>query len=413
MAASKKNKVVNGLNVISYFKTPIGLGEAGRLIVSSLQSQSVPYNLLSSDFLAEGHYKDSYELPLSKDFVHPINFFGMDHSQIPFFIEKCGWHCFKDRYNIAFWYWETNIIPKWVRSSWPYLDELWVSTRYLQEHLSIASNIPVYRIPQAVEFTHLPKKVSKKDFNLEDKFTFLFCFSFSSVLERKNPLAVVDAFRKAFPNRHDVQLVIKSQYGHLYPRQLKYVLDYIKDDPRIIWMDGSMEAHRRYELMNMCDCYVSLHRSEGFGFTMAEAMLLGKPVIATGYSGNLDFMTEENSFLCSYKLIPVGPGVRIYPSTGIWADVDTDHAAYWMDYVVNNPAEASAKAKKGKEFIQQHHSHDAVGRQIVNRLQQITPSQTKSMPWQYQIVKVRQSRYLFPLRYLWRLLKKGIKKIVR
>lgn len=149
--------------------------------------------------------------------------------------------------------------------------------------------------------------------------------------------------------------------------------------------------------MNANDCYISLHRSEGFGLTIAEAE---KPVIATGFSGNLDFMNEENSFLCPHTLRAIGRGA-FYPKKGIWADADLDHAAYLMKYVFLNPDEANIKAKKGKEFILKHHSCEVAGFHMASRLDKISPlKKARPIPWRYGPSK------------LWHRVKDKIKRVI-
>jgi glycosyltransferase involved in cell wall biosynthesis len=146
--------------------------------------------------------------------------------------------------------------------------------------------------------------------------------------------------------------------------------------------------------MNASDCYVSLHRSEGFGLTMAEAMLLDKPVIATDYSGNLEFMTKDNSYLCPYKLVSVGSGNHPY-TEGIWADPDIDQAALLMRQVFFNQEMAQNIAAKGKSFVEKNLSFEAAGADIAERLKKIPPEKKgKSAPGLYHINRAQN--------YLWR-----------
>ena len=137
---------------------------------------------------------------------------------------------------------------------------------------------------------------------------FLFMFDYVSVFERKNPLAVMRASTAFFAGEGPV-LVIKSVNGDLKPLDRERVRLAAADRPDVVFIDDYVTNGERNALMASADAYVSLHRSEGFGLTMAEAMTVGKPVIATGYSGNLDFMTEENSFLVHYKVGVVPPGL--------------------------------------------------------------------------------------------------------
>ena len=123
--------------------------------------------------------------------------------------------------------------------------------------------------------------------------------------------------------------------------------------------------------MASCDCYVSLHRAEGFGLTMAEAMAIGKPVIGTGYSGNVDFMTSENSYLVDYTIGRVGPDCEIYPPEGEWADPSVEHAAQLMRRVLSEPAEAAAKGQRARADVERQLSPAATGQSMRKRLEHL------------------------------------------
>lgn len=363
----------NGVNVIGYFQGQFGLGETARSFVAALESASIPHSLISADFLIPTHNKITDRTYICEETgKYPINIFCTNDDAIIEFIKRKGLKQIKNHYNICLCFWETSNFPKERLPCVKALDEVWVCSHYIHEILSSEINIPVNHIPHPLHFNFKQGAPNKKAFGLDDKFTFLFCFDFHSVSERKNPKATINAFQKAFQGRNDVQLVIKSQHGHLHSHQYQSALELIKNDSRITWIDGSMEKNKRDELMNSCDCYVSLHRSEGFGLTMAEAMLFEKPVIATEYSGNLDFMNQQNSFLCGYKLISVGLGSPPYPPGGLWADVEIDEAAHWMNYIVNNRREAQLKAARGKNDILQNHSFERVGSVVQKRITDIS-----------------------------------------
>jgi hypothetical protein len=133
-------------------------------------------------------------------------------------------------------------------------------------------------------------------------------------------------------------------------------------------LERQLGAEERDSLMNAADCYVSLHRAEGFGYTLAEAMWLGKPVIATGYSGNVDFMTPENSFLVDHRLVPIGPGNDPYPPDGVWAQPDVDHAARLMRQVFDDPEAARQRGRRAAEDVRASHGPKAAGRAMADRL---------------------------------------------
>lgn len=399
---------MKGINIIGYLEDGIGLGESGRLIVSSLEANGIPVSKVS--------IRCKEPIPKKIPELHyPINLFCMDYSHTTAFLEQLGWKKLQKYYNIANIFWETNLFPKERIVHWNYLNEIWATTKYIQEHASIASRIPVYRIPQPIQLNFSPKDpaASKASFQIDQRFTFLFCFDFGSIFNRKNPLAIIAAFSKAFPHSKDVQLIFKTNHADLCQKHAKIFEDAIKTDSRIRWIDGLITAERRYELMNACDCYISLHRSEGLGLTMAEAMLLNKPVIATGYSGNLDFMNDANSFLCSYTLAPVGEGSPPYPSNGVWAEVDIDEAANLMKYVKERPDKAIEKVKAGREHILKYHSNEYVGRIISSHIEKIPLGKQKSrkMPLVYILRKCNLSAPS-TLRHFLAQLKRKIKKMI-
>ena len=193
------------------------------------------------------------------------------------------------------------------------LNEVWAPTRFI--HRAFEPNhadprrtpmLPGMLPPVA------PANMPRTHFGLDpSKFLFLFLFDMNSVMERKNPLATVAAFRQAFGGSRDVQLAIKVSRGDADPQNFAR-LQQACDEAGCVLIDRVLSREESYGLLNACDAYVSLHRSEGFGLTMAEAMFFGKPVIATGYSGNLDFMSADNSLLIPYEMTPLTLDYTVY-----------------------------------------------------------------------------------------------------
>lgn len=375
MVSEQVGRLAGGVNVIGYFRGQFGLGETSRLLVATLEKLSIPFALISADSLAGHHSKTGeYSHAFVQKPKYDINLFCIGNDDIGFFLRKIGADIIKDRYNIRLFFWEADVVPKGMLRMLSCFDEIWVTTRYNHASLALALSIPVRIIPQPLqlEYNYSENIPTKASFGLDDKYTFLFSFDFHGVFQRKNPLALVKAFQTAFPHKDDVQLVIKSHNGHHYKDLLNLALREIRDDHRMHWIDQSMSPHRRYDLINACDCYVSLHRSEGFGLSLAEAMLMEKPVIATGFSGNLDFMTPQNSFLCKYAMAPIGPGNYPYPAEGVWANVDIDDAAHWMRYVVDNKPEAKSRGVLARQDMVRNHSFDAVGKAVAESFQEIS-----------------------------------------
>ena len=183
------------------------------------------------------------------------------------------------------------------------VDEIWVATRFVQGSFRRVTTRPVHVVPAIVPDLQGSGK-PRRDFGLsEDEVVFLFSFDVNSAVARKNPGAVVEAFARAFPSPSDCRsrLVVKVLNLDLHPDVARWLRPAVASVNGVLIEDDLGHAEL-IDLFCCADAYISLHRSEGFGFGIAEAMALGKPVIATAYSGNLDFATAANSCQVSYRL---------------------------------------------------------------------------------------------------------------
>ena len=195
-----------------------------------------------------------------------------------------------------------------------------------------------------------------------------------SVMKRKNPLGLVEAFRSTFADGEGPQLVIKCINGKSRPEGIDQLLQACAGRSDITVIDRYLDADHAAALMNLCDCYVSLHRAEGLGLTIADAMLLEKPVIATGYSGNLDFMTSETSYLVPWKKVKVGNGAEGYDPSAHWAEPDLIEAGNLMREVFKNRVAAHQKGVAAKRDLELRFSLSATGTRMSGRLQEIWDS---------------------------------------
>lgn len=389
---------INGVNLIGYLYAEGGLGEAARLYLESLACHHFPVSAVPDYSIEQRQLATPLEAR-QDHFIYDVNLFCLTVPHIPIYIYEKGWRHFKKKYNIAIWYSETDLLTEEEKNALPYLDEIWAPTTFIYENLKSQVSIPVHHIPNPLKKPLERKAFTKAYFNLKDHYTFLFCFDFFSVVGRKNPLAIIQTFKKAFPTDQRVQLIIKSTNAHKHQSQWTDFLNLIENDERIQWMDGYLSSEERHGLMEVCDCYVSLHRSEGLGLTMAETMLLGKPVIATGFSGNLDFMNASNSYLCDYDLIPVGHGHAPYLPAAKWAQVKLEQATHWMRHVYENQAEGVAKGKKAKQDLLERFSCLRIGELISQRLRRLSPyAKRKKIPLSYIKKKIVHSKFLHYLK---------------
>jgi hypothetical protein len=206
----------------------------------------------------------------------------------------------------------------------------------------------------------------------ESVFLFGYIFDVNSSVERKNPLALVEAFRREYGDSADVLLVLKQSHGG-GPRSAAadVVENAIAGATNIKVVDADFTAEEIASFHNALDCFVSPHRSEGFGFNLAEAMYLRKPVIATGYSGNVDFMEERNSYLIDYRLVQIEETVGPYLKGARWADPDGDHLRTLMRQVFEDASERQNKAAAAAETIRQRFSSQEAGRQMDRRFRDL------------------------------------------
>ena len=222
-------------------------------------------------------------------------------------------------------------------------------------------------VPSPLVFeTPLDVSSARARLGLDARFTFLFSFDFLSVVERKNPLGLLDAYRRAFGPDDDTRLILKSINGDVFPREKERIAAAIADHPDVELWDRMLPAADRLALVAAADCYVSLHRAEGLGLTMAEAMAVGTPVVATGYSGNLDFMDDRSALLVPYDLIEVGPGHH-YPAHGHWAAPDIAAAAALMASV-RDDAQLRAGLVQAATAALEPFGYEQVGRIARDRL---------------------------------------------
>lgn len=357
-----------GVNIAGYLKAELGVGEAARLVLAAVESVEIPHSTLTYT-RTMSRQNALFEDESSNDYAFDINIVCVNADQFPTFYNEIGPSFFQDRYTIGLWFWEVEEFPEAMHEAFDYLNEVWVATEHIQRAISPHTQKPVVTMPLPFVPTLFDSGLTRSDLGLpEDRFIFLFSFDFLSIFERKNPLAIIEAFELEFEPNEGPLLVIKSINGEeaLVDHERLYAA--AAERPDILLMNQYMEVGKRTSLMALSDCYISLHRAEGLGLTMAEAMSLGKPVIATDYSGNLDFMNEKNSFLVPMTLIPVDPLTRTYPSTTCWADPDVKAAASLMRQVVEWPIEAARRAEQAQTDLATLWSPQQCGERMAKRL---------------------------------------------
>ncbi len=360
-----------GVNVVGYFRSELGTGEAARQMVSALDARRIPALPIHGRTVPVSRQGHEYETATPDEAPFPVNLICMNADMLPEFVRQVGAGFFARRWSIGLWFWEVERFPDRWRDSFSLLEEVWAPTAHVAAALEPLATVPVTTVRMPVAPSPFEPR-SRSDLGLEeDPFTFLFSFDYLSVAERKNPLAVIAAFRAAFSPGDGARLVVKCINSERDPAYHRRVAAAAGEHPDIRLIDGYLSPADNRSLSVLSDCYVSLHRAEGFGLGMAEAMWNGKPVIATGYSGNLDFMTGSNSLLVDHELVAIGEGFDPYPADGVWAQPSVAHASALMRRVFEDRELAARLGATAAADIRRTHSPEAAGEILQERLEQI------------------------------------------
>lgn len=359
-----------GVNVFAYARGQFGLAESARLYTRALLDAGYPvalYDLVLDLAHSMGDSSLAHHIGTQTPFGVNLVFVNPDHLDQA--IAKIGPERLTGRYTIGCWFWELDTFPAEWEPAFADVDEVLVSSGFVRDVVARATHKPVLHVPLPV--VESPDSgLTRADFGLDDKaFVFLASFDFNSFFRRKNPIGAIHAFRKAFADGPaNVQLLIKSSNGHRHPDLLRELLDTAAGDPRILVRDDVIDRPHVAALQRCADAYVSLHRSEGFGLGMAECMRLGKPVVATAWSGNLEFMTAANSCLVDYSLVEVEPGDYLHHAGQHWAEPDVEQAARYMRRLVDDPDYGIALGRQAAADVRDHLSASAVAQALIHRL---------------------------------------------
>ena len=359
-----------GVNVAGFLQSELGIGEAARGLISGLDAARIPVLPVHGRWRPSSRQDHAYAMFDTDAAIFPVNIVCVNADVLAHWMAQAGDGFRADRYTIGLWWWEVDAFPNAWLPAFDLVDEVWVATQQVADSLMPVASVPVTKVTMPVSAPPA-KQCSRRDLGLPGGFLFMFMFDYHSVFERKNPLAIVEAFKRAFPPGSGANLLVKSINHEYHAAEHERLLLAVREHPDIHVIDRYVTASEKNSMIASADCYVSLHRAEGFGLTMAESMCWGKPVIATRYGGNLEFMNDRNSWLVDYEMIPIGPGCDPYPAAGSWANPDVAQAARHMRSVFEDRDEARERAIRGEQDMRERHSPAVAGRSIESRLEHI------------------------------------------
>ena len=347
----EKRRYPEGINLVGNIKGDSGLGQSCRLLANELEHCKYPVCFYQHSVSKNLSMTDtSYDSKIDKEIKYGINIFHINPHEFAISFLQMGRKFWDEHYNIAFWLWELEEFPDEWLPCLNCLDEIWTPSEFTSESIRRKTDKPVITIPYHIELK-TDDSISRKNFELpENQFLFLMMYDQGSMTERKNPMAVISAYKQAFTEKDEnVGLVIKV--NNCTEEELKFLKNQLDDHHKVYFITATLSRQQVNGLIACVDAVVSLHRAEGFGLVLAEAMLLGTPVIATNWSSNTEFMTSDVSCLVDYKLIELKEDLWMFKKGNRWADANVSDAADYMRKLYDNPEYGRQMAERAKKHI--------------------------------------------------------------
>ena len=363
-----------GVNLIGYLRAEMGLGQGCRLMAAALEASGLPWCALEVRPPGSAACSErGFEARVAKTARYAVNLIHINAEQLPMLQLALPLETWDGRFNIGIWLWELEDFPDEWTPQFAAVDAIWTPSRFNTEAIARKSPVPVFTVPYGIEAPVDPS-LSRAAFGLpEDRFLFLSMYDVNSTAQRKNPLGAIRAFQRAFPpEQREAALAVKvNNPNEAELAALKAAIGVYSDSVFIIGGGRPMTKLAVNSLIACCDVFVSLHRSEGFGLVIAEAMLLGKPCIATNWSANTDFMDETNACPVAFTLVPIGEDCGPYKAYQRWAEPDLDDAASYMRRLCGDPGYYAALSEAARRRIAEDFSVGRSAQALRERLAEL------------------------------------------
>lgn len=371
ISSYKPEKYPFGINLIGNIKAETGLGQSCRLLANQLEHADIPFMIYHYDQLGNIRTDDnSWDYKISNKLMYGINMIHINPHEMGLAFMQLSQECWNDRYNIAFWLWELEEFPEEWIPCFHVIDEVWTPSEFISTCIRKKTSLPVKTIPYHV-VVDIKKEYSREYFQLpKDAFLYLMMYDSGSIMERKNPLGVLETFKKVFQkNDKKVGLVIKiGNYGAEDIEAISRILDGYTN---VYFIKEVLDKDQVNSLIKQVDVFVSLHRAEGFGLVLAESMLLGTPTIATNWSSNIEFMNSDVACMVDANMISIEKDIGPFKKGNKWADPDLNQAAFYMKKLYEDRDFYQDIARRAKSYVKEKLSMEHSTQLIKKNIEEI------------------------------------------
>jgi len=344
-----------GFNVVGYLTAGMGLGEASRRLTDTLSGTGLPVHVIGQP-IHHGSARNDIDRPIHNSIRYTNSLVAVNANSALEVCRRLGIGRNPLGRTVGLWFWELETFPEEFAGACEPFDEIWTASDFMRDAIRRVAPIPVHTMKLEIPVIDRDNLPTRNDVGFDDRFTYFFTYDANSIFHRKNPLGLIAAYRHAFYSQNDARLVIRVLNAWRFPNDFAALIDATADRRDIDIVAASRSAAVARAEIAHADCFVSLHRSEGFGLNIATAAAAGTPVIATNYSGCTDFLDPAGSWLTPFRRVRVGEGSEPYSAQAWWAEPDHDHAVAHIRDVYES-ADARDRAQKARDFIAEHYSH--------------------------------------------------------